>query len=303
MLWGLLSQIPKKYGFLLIISMMLAGQVQVLADNNSVQQQITVTGTVTDDLGDPLPGLNVTVKGVPSLGTMTDADGAYSISVPGANSVLVFSYMGFATQEKTVGNQRVLNVMMAEDAMLIDEVVVTGYGTQKKATLTGAVSMITNKEIVVTKNENVVNMLSGKVPGIRITQRSSNPGEYNSVIDIRGYSTADNNGSNRTKPLFVIDGVPRDQDYFSRMDPEEIDNISVLKDASAAIYGMRAANGVILITTKSGTDKDGHIDVSYSGSMSWQQFIYVPERLSPVEWYTLRNESQYKNFNYLLFRT
>ena len=299
MLWGLLSQIPKKYGYLLIIFMMLAAvQVQVLAV--SAQQQVTITGTVIDDMGDPLPGLNVTVKGNTSIGTMTDANGAFSITVPSQNSVLVFSYIGFTTQEITVGSQRILSIKMSEDSQQIDEVIVTGYATQKKATLTGAVSSISNKEIVVTKNENVVNMLSGKVPGVRISQKSSKPGEYNSVIDIRGYSTAKDNGEDRTKPLFVIDGVPRDQDYFSRMDPEEIDNISVLKDASAAIYGMRAANGVILITTKSGSDRE-EVDVTYSGSVSWQKFIYVPERLSPVDWYTLRNESAYKNLNYVNF--
>jgi TonB-linked SusC/RagA family outer membrane protein len=302
MLSGLLSKIPPKYAFLLILFMMSAGQMQVLAvSSDQQQQQITVTGTVTDELGEPLLGLNVSIKGT-SAGTITGADGTFSIRVSGGNAVLVFSYIGYATQEITVGTQRTLRITMLEDTQQIEQVVVTtGYATQKKATLTGAVSTISNKEIVVTKNENVVNMLSGKVPGVRISQRSSKPGEYNSVIDIRGYSTANNDGNNRTKPLFVIDGVPRDQDYFSRMNPEEIENISVLKDASAAIYGMRAANGVILVTTKSGTDKEGLVDVTYSGSFSWQQFIYVPDRLSPVEWYTLRNESSYKNLNYANF--
>jgi TonB-linked SusC/RagA family outer membrane protein len=264
------------------------------------QQQLTVTGSITDENSDPLPGVNVRVKGTTS-GAVSNADGRFSISVPGEDAVLSFSFVGYATQEITVGSQRTLDVNMVEDTKEIDEIVVTGYGTQKKATLTGAVSTVSNKDIVVTKNENVINMLAGKLPGVRISQKSSKPGDYNSVIDIRGYSTANDDGRNRTTPLFVIDGVPRDQAYFARMDPEEIDNIAVLKDASAAIYGMRAANGVILVTTKSGTDKGGKVDITYSGSYSWQKFIYVPERLSAVEWYTLRNESTYRSLSYANF--
>jgi TonB-linked SusC/RagA family outer membrane protein len=169
----------------------------------------------------------------------------------------------------------------------MDEVVVVGYGTQKKATLTGAVASIKNEDLMVTKNESVVNMLTGKLPGVRIVQKSAAPGAYNTIIDIRGMGT----------PLFVIDGVTRDQDYFARMDPSEIDNISVLKDGSAAIYGLRAANGVILVTTKSGSSQNGKVDITYSGNYSTQQFLYVPEGVDALDYMLLRNENTFQNFN------
>ncbi|MCK7531343.1 MAG: TonB-dependent receptor plug domain-containing protein [Marinilabiliales bacterium] len=133
------------------------------------------------------------------------------------------------------------------------------------------------KQLAVTKNESVVNMLTGKLPGVRVVQKSAAPGAYNTIIDIRGMGT----------PLFVVDGVTRDQDYFARMDPTEIDNISVLKDGSAAIYGLRAANGVILVTTKSGTSQQGKVDITYAGNYSTQQFLYVPEGVDALDYMTL----------------
>ena len=166
---------------------------------------------------------------------------------------------------------------------MLEEVVVVGYGTQKKATLTGAVSAVNSKEIAVTKNENVVNMLSGKIPGVRISQRSSQPGEFDNAIDIRGMG----------EPLIVVDGIPRDKDYFSRMDANEIESVSVLKDASAAIYGVRAANGVILVTTKRGETADGKFDITFSANYGWQQFLYVPETADAVTHMLLINEKTY----------
>ncbi len=286
MFWGLLSQIPKKYGYLLIITMMLAGQVWAADNVSSALQQITVNGTVTDDQNDPLPGVNVVVKGTTS-GTATNIDGKFSITVPGEDAVLVFSFMGYVSQEMTVGNQRTLSISMSEDTKQIDEVVVTGYGIQKKESLTGSIATLSNKDLTVTKNENVVNALAGKMPGLRISQRTSQPGAYNTVIDVRGYG----------EPLFVVDGVPRDKDYFARMDPEEIESISLLKDASAAIYGIRASNGVMLITTKKGTAQDGKVDITYSGSFSLQQMLNIPDGYTVAEWMTLRNEQERKGFN------
>jgi TonB-linked SusC/RagA family outer membrane protein len=176
----------------------------------------------------------------------------------------------------------------------LDEVVVTGYTTQKKSTLTGSVATVTNKEIIVTKNENVINSLTGKLPGVRIVQKSSAPGAFDTTIDIRGMGT----------PLFVIDGVTRDQNYFARMDAEEIESISVLKDGSAAIYGLRAANGVVLITTKSGVAQEGKVDISYTSNFTFQQFLYVPEGVSALDYMILRNEQQWQDFsgNYLVRR-
>ena len=262
----------------------------------SFAQGNPIKGKVIDGAGEPVLGANVAQKGT-GAGTVTDDNGNFTLNVPG-NATLVISYLGYTTKEVKVNNQSNLTIQLEEDTQGLGEVVVTGYLSQKKLTLSGAVSTIGNKELTVTKNENTVNMLAGKLPGVRITQRSAMPGAYNSVIDIRGMSDVTNkdNGT-RTTPLFVVDGVPRDQDYFSRMDPEEIETITVLKDASAAIYGVRAANGVILITTKRGTAQGGKVDISYSGSIAAQQMIYVPQSTNSGEWMTLKNEQVTHDFN------
>jgi len=272
---------------------MLAGQVQILAADNqmmaaSEHQQITVTGTITDEQDEPLPGVNVRVKGT-TIGQVSNVDGKFSIMVPNEEATLVFSFVGFKTMEIVVGSNRNISITMFDDAEQINEVVVTGYGVSKKVTLTGSIATVSNKELTVTKNENVVNMLAGKMPGLRITQRTAQPGSYNTKIDVRGYGA---------DPLFVVDGVPRDKDYFSRMDGEEIESITLLKDASAAIYGLRASNGVMLITTKSGVAQDGKVDIIYNGNVSFQKMIYIPDTYSTYEWMTLRNEQQWKNLNW-----
>jgi len=292
----LYSHIFKKSAYI-VVMMVLAAPMKTLADEHTlpvaeVHQQITVSGTVIDEQGEALPGVSVMVKGT-TIGQVTNINGIYTITVPDEEAVLIFSFVGYATQEVLVGSQRQLSVTMYESATAIDELVVTGYGAiQKRATITGSVATVSNKELTVTKNENVVNMLAGKMPGLRITQRTSQPGAYNTKIDVRGYGE---------DPLFVVDGVPRDKDYFSRMDPQEIESISLLKDASAAIYGIRAANGVMLITTKSGTSQDGKVDITYSGSFSWQQMLFIPDGYTIAEWMTLRNEQEWRDFgkNYL----
>ena len=136
-----------------------------------------------------------------------------------------------------------------------------------------------------TKNENVVNMLSGKIPGVRISQRSSQPGEFDNAIDVRGMG----------EPLFVVDGIPRDKGYFSRMDPNEIESVSVLKDAAASIYGIRAANGVLLVTTKRGVSQEGKFDITFSFNYGWQNFLYTPETADAATHMLLMNEKQLNN--------
>jgi TonB-linked SusC/RagA family outer membrane protein len=249
----------------------------------------TVTGVVTDENDEVIIGASIFVVGT-SRGTVTDADGNFSIDVS-ANAVLQISYVGYETQNVRVGTSSTLIIKMVVSEKSLDEVVVVGYGTQRKATLTGAISSIRSEEIIATKNENVVNMLTGKLPGVRITQKSSEPGAYDTQMDIRGMG----------EPLFVIDGIPRSKDYFYRMDPEEIDQFSVLKDGSAAIYGLRAANGVVLVTTKSGEAQGGKVDITYTGNYTFQQFLYVPEGISATEYMTLRNEQNWQDFggNYL----
>lgn len=249
-------------------------------------QQSKITGTVNDNTGRSVPGATVLLKGTTN-GTTTDANGNYTLGNVPPNSVIVFSFVGMKTVEIKVGKQTVLNAVLEDESIGLEEVVAVGYSTQKKATLTGSVSTIKSDNLVITKNENVVNMLTGKMPGVRVVQKSSAPGAYDTTIDIRGMGS----------PLFVIDGVTRDQAYFARMDPQEIESISVLKDGSAAIYGLRAANGVMLITTKSGTSQAGKVDFTYSGNYTMQQFLYVPQGVNALDYMTLRNESTFQNFN------
>ncbi len=169
----------------------------------SAQNRI-VRGTVVDQTGETVIGANVRVNGT-TRGVITDINGEFEIAAD-ANEKLTVSFIGYVDAVVTA-NKTTLKITLQEDSQALDEVVVVGYGTQKKATLTGAVSAINNKEIAITKNENVVNMLSGKIPGVRIFQKSSQPGEFDNALDIRGMG----------EPLIVVDGVPRDKAYFSRM--------------------------------------------------------------------------------------
>lgn len=244
-------------------------------------QRRTVTGTVVDGTGEAIIGANIRVDGDGTRGTITDIDGNFKIEA-GPKEKLIVSFIGYK-ETTVVASATKLNITLKDDTELLDEVVVVGYGTQKKTTLTGAVSAVNSKEIAVTKNENVVNMLSGKIPGVRISQRSSQPGEFDNAIDIRGMG----------EPLIVVDGIPRDKAYFSRMDANEIESVSVLKDASAAIYGVRAANGVILVTTKHGDTADGKFNITFSANYGWQQFLYVPETADAVTHMLMINEKTY----------
>lgn len=206
-------------------------------------QQKTIKGIVVDATGEPLIGVNVSVKGT-TIGIITDIDGKYTLEVP-TNATLVFSYIGYRTQELSVGNQTTINITMQEDTQNIDEVVVVGYGVQKKETVTGSVSTLKGDDLVKSPVANLSNAIAGKMSGVVTYQRSGEPGYDGATIRIRGSNTLGNND-----PLIVIDGVAARAGGLERLDPNEIETMSVLKDASAAIYGARAANGVILITTK-----------------------------------------------------
>ena len=256
----------------------------ILASIPMQAQQRTVKGTVSDPSGEPVIGATIRVNGT-DRATVTDLNGTFTIQAA-PKEKLKISFIGF--KDAMVNADAHVTVILQEDQNLMDEVVVIGYGTQKKATLTGAVAAVDNKELTITKNENVVNMLAGKIPGIRITQSSSQPGEFDSKIDIRGMGS----------PLIVVDGIPRDQSYFSRMDANEIDNVSVLKDASAAIYGVRAANGVILVTTKHGfSSQVDKFDITFSMNYGWQSFLYLPETASAVDHMLLYNEKVHNGIN------
>jgi TonB-linked SusC/RagA family outer membrane protein len=244
-------------------------------------QTKTVTGTVTDkQTGEEIIGASVAIAGT-AKGTVTNVDGHFSLSDVPANAVLTVSYIGYVPQRITVGNQSAISVQMEEDIASLEEVVVVGYGVQRKATLTGSVVAVNSEQIVATKNLNVQNMLTGKLPGLRVIQKTSEPGQFTNQFDIRGLGN----------PLLIVDGVPRGD--MPRMDPNDIESVSILKDASAAIYGVRAANGVVLITTKSG--ERGKAKIEYSGYYG----IQVPaEILQPINAYDralLYNETTMRN--------
>jgi len=240
------------------------------------QNMITVTGVVRDDTGAEVIGASVMQKGK-KVGVPTDLNGKYSISVP-SDAVLEYSYIGMITQNIAVNGQRVIDVMLAPDTEMLDATIVVGYGVQSKGSITGSVSAINSETLIKTKNENPQNMLTGKIAGVRVWQKSAEPGTYSSSLDIRGLGS----------PLIVIDGVSRSVNDFKRLSPADIENISVLKDASAAIYGVRGANGVILVTTKSG--EKGTAKVSYNGSYTMQFPSGLPMLCTPQQEMTLYNE-------------
>ncbi len=242
----------------------------------SAQDMITVSGTVTDDTDQPVIGASVMVKGS-TTGVPTDLDGRYSIDVP-ADAVLEFSSVGLRTVDMPVNGRAVINVVLETDNTFLESVVVVGYGTQKKGSISGAVSAVNNDDIIKTKSENVQNMLTGRIAGLRVYQKSAEPGSYRNDMDIRGMGS----------PLVIIDGVPRDVADFQRLNSADIENVSVLKDAAAAIYGLRGGNGVILVTTKKGSE--GKAKVSYNGSFTFQTPSRMPELASVVDAMTAYNE-------------
>ena len=228
-----------------------------------VQQSVTIKGVVTDKTGMPIIGANVVEKGTTN-GIITDFDGNYTLNVANGNAVLVFSYIGYKSQEIVVGNQKTIDVVLAEDTEMMDEVVVIGYGTQKKGDVTSAVSSVKAEDFTVGKIGDASELIKGKVAGLTIAKGSGDP-TAESTIRLRGVISI--NGS--STPLVLIDGV---EGGLNTVAPENIASIDVLKDASAAaIYGTRGANGVIIITTKSGK-RESSATANYSAYMSLSQF-------------------------------
>jgi len=242
-------------------------------------QEITITGTVTSGSDNqPLPGVNVVIKGT-TKGVVTDLEGRYSIAVPGSDAVLEFSYVSFLTEEIQVAGQTVIDVKLYDDITALDEVIVVGYGVANKETLSGAITTIRTDEIAKSKSENLINMLQGKVSGLLIRQKSGAPGDFSNMISVRGFGD----------PLYIIDGVPRDgSSYFAQLNSEDIESISVLKDAAASIYGMNAANGVIIVTTKRG--HVGVPSISYSTFFSVKEPTGIPQTVDAYTYRILRNE-------------
>ncbi|MCB0565825.1 MAG: TonB-dependent receptor plug domain-containing protein, partial [Phaeodactylibacter sp.] len=279
---------------LMVISLTAYGGTSRTASDNGrlFAEDITVTGKVTgEDSPEGLPGVNVIVKGT-SQGTVTDFEGNYSIEVPSEESVLVFSFIGYQVREVAVGNQSVINIELASDARTLDEIVVVGYGTQTKRDLTGSVSKLNEENFNQGVNASIEQLLEGKAAGVQVVQNSGEPGGGMS-IDIRGVGSI-NAGS---APLYVVDGLPIEnsaliqgtgnqvaatrspRNPISFLNPADIASIEILKDASAsAIYGARGANGVILITTKSGSA--GQLKVDYNGHIGFNE---VHNRLGLLE--------------------
>ncbi len=244
----------------------------------SQAQNMEIKGTVTAEDG-PIPGVNVSIKGT-GQGTITDFDGKYTIEVPGKKTVLVFSFVGFETVEEVVGNKTTIDVLLESNVQALDEVVVTGYGTSKRKNLTSAVSQIDNEEIKTTQATSIAQKLAGKVAGLNIRQNTGEPGNYSNTINIRGFG----------QPIFVIDGIIRNNAAdFQRLSAEDIESISVLKDASAAIYGINAANGVIIVTTRQG--KKGKVRFTYNGVAGFSKPTGVPEMANAVEFLEMRNDA------------
>lgn len=290
----------------LMLICLLVSSVQMSAKGNPepavTKSSITIQGKVTIDNGsEGLPGVNIFVKGT-ETGTITDIDGTYEIAVPNESAVLVFSFIGYVSQEVTVGSKRSINVVLVEDAQALDEVVVVGYGTVKKSDLTGSVTTIKKEDFNPGVISSAEQLISGKMAGVQVVQNSAEPGGGISV-NIRGVGSINSGNS----PLYVIDGLPfsnsnavtgvgdrfgaprTQRSPLSSINPADIESIEVLKDASAtAIYGARGANGVILITTKNG--RKGKMSVNYDGYTGVQNVANKIDMLTGREYYNVINQ-------------
>lgn len=258
-----------------------AGQASILSTSQT--KNTLVKGTVKDASGEPLIGVSVSVKGKSGIGTITDINGNFSIQC-GANDILVFSYIGYATLEFPVNGKSSLSISMKEDTKVLDEVIVVGYGTTTRKSAVGAVDQVKADMIENRPVANMTQALQGAAPNVIIQQRNHNPNDNKTNFNIRGISTLNDNS-----PLFVIDGLVADGESFNKLNPMDIENISILKDAgTAAIYGSRSSNGVVVVTTKKGKKNQRPV-VRLSGMIGWEN----PDILfSPVAGYqnaTLRN--------------
>lgn len=262
---GFLSKQPQRMLFSTVMcaSLFSVSPFTVLAEGTEVQtvmQSRQISGQVVDGNGDPVIGASVLVKGT-SNGTITDIDGKFQLQ--NASGILVVSYIGYKTQEISLKGQKNLEIVLKEDAEVLDEVVVVGYGVQKKATLSGSVAQVKGEEVLKGKaTQSMASALQGTIPGLTITRTSSRPGNEGTSITLRGGISVNDDANN---PMIIIDGIEAYEWELSQINPNDVESISVLKDASAAIYGTKAAGGVILVTTKRG--KEGKLKVTYSGSV------------------------------------
>lgn len=251
----------------------------------STGKETKVTGKVNDNNGEPLIGATVAVKGG-SAGTITDMDGNFSLAAP-ANATLLVSYIGYTPQEVSIKNQKVMSIVLNEDSKTLDEVVVIGYGAVKKKDLTGAVAAVKGEELVNKRTAMLSNALQGSLSGVMVTRDSSAPGSGAASIRVRGITTM-----GESSPLVIVDGVQSSLDYVNSND---VESISVLKDAAAAsIYGSKAAAGVILVTTKRGNDA-GKINLKYNAEFGWEIPTKQPNMVGVTRYLEMNNELKYND--------
>lgn len=256
---------------------------KIIIFSKSRQSKCKVTGIITDDRGEAVVGANIMEKGT-NNGTIAAIDGSFSLEVS-PNAVLRVTSIGYKPQEVKVSNNNSFKITLIEDSELLDEVVVVGYGTQKKVNLTGSVAVAASMDINIKPVGQTSAALQGVLPGVTITQRSGEPGADSGTIRIRGIGTLSD-----ANPLVLIDGV---EGSINNIDPNSIESISVLKDAaSSAIYGSRAANGVVLVTTKRGSE--GRFTISYTNYLGWQEPTNMPDIVDALGYMELLNVA-YKN--------
>jgi len=252
----------------------------ILMSFTSIAQQRTVSGRVTDSQNQPLPGVTVVVRGT-TQGVVTDAGGNYSLRNVSQGATILFSFVGMKTSEVVVGSQSKIDVRMEEESIGLEEVVAVGYGTQKVTTITGSVSDVKGEKLMAAPSINFSNSITGRLPGVVAYTRSGEPGSDGSTIRIRGANTLGDNS-----PLIVVDGIA--SRGLERLSSTDIESVTVLKDASAAIYGARAANGVLLITTKRGQKGVPKVELTYNEG--WSMPTVIPECADAATYLEMLNE-------------
>lgn len=273
-----ISGILSRTGFLLFFIITQVISISTFA----TAQQATVTGTVKDQKGEPLIGVTVVVKGT-TTGTLTDVSGKYNLTNVSANGILVFSFVGMTTQETPLNGRGQIDVTLAEEAIGLQEVVVVGYGVQKKESVVGAITQVNSATLMKSGSSTVTNTISGKLSGVLTIQQTGQPGNDQSEIIIRGLSSW-----NSSAPLVLVDGVERD---FKDLDPNEINTISILKDASAtAVFGAKGANGVIIVTTKRGSV--GKPNLGFSASYGMEKATRIPDHISSYTTMSMLNNAK-----------
>lgn len=261
----------------LLISFLLLGIFSLHAQTGK-----KIQGTVKDQSGEALIGVNVVIveSGTDKHGTITDTNGAFSLTIDNPAASLRFSYLGYLTQVHPVAGNEYFNIVLKEEISELQEIVVVGYGTQKKETVTGAVSSISSDQLTTSTNSNLQQNIAGKLTGVKVITNSSEPGAFKSHVDIRGMG----------EPLVVIDGVASDFATFNRLSSSEVESVTALKDAAASVYGMRAGNGVLLVTTKTGSKSEEKATIEYQGTYGWSHPVGMPKKMNAYDWAMMINE-------------